>query len=469
MPKRMAQLMTRILSLLFAALLIAGPARTATAQDEATLILTGNTRSLFPVMSKSPGIDDAPERFREKVGEIRQQHPDAILADAGNSISFHSEGETAYNYTSSKMFDDLDYSVVNLSARDAVLSTVRPVGFQRSPGKYREPLITDIESTNPRPLDLPISKTVEQEGNAPVTFVSMSDLESAAGISGKVGLAREIDRQRIEETIAAARAREEIVVGFSSLTEENRENWLARPDVSPHLLVDLLSDSPPDPRQIGQTWVIPPPLGGEIFSIQLEKGDEGLREPIVAKHVYLTREEYNSLFECPIPKTGLPLPQLGEVVGRYFDIGADNVRVDKVDGAPYPDLTTLEQPYVYHLKLEGEPHRMYRIYFQMPDPRFDRIVLSPGWPIFDYLVVLDDRHVLQRVINRSRFPVGTLSTTLLEAMNKLQGQRPGEWQADPVLSAGLDQLWECGTEGIKKAIELDKQLYGEGGDYVRAR
>lgn len=437
--------------------------------ETTTLIVTSNTRNLFPVVAVNPPVEDPAAKLEEELKAQREKYPDALFVDAGDSISLINSGETAYSYGSAKLFDELDYEVVNLNTRDAALSTFQSVGYAHPSGIYSSPLITGTRRTNMGPLSIPVSRRVETDV-LNMTFISYPDKDRAAGMAGLFTLGDEAPEEDIRAAVAEAREKGDFVIGLGSLTEERREA-LMDSDMAPDVLItdglktDLESTTALE--TMGRKAIVAAPEGGGLLRLVLNTEEGKLANIEVDKMEYLKGEDYDALIEYPLPRIGYQVPNINDVVSRFFNVSGDSVRVDRVD-TPYPDLTTLEAAHVYQLEKTAEVLRLYRVYFHIPDKRF-RMVNAAGWPIFDYIVVLNDDSELVRVLNKTRFPVAGFDSTLNEALNKLAGQPREEWAPDPELAAGIEDMWSIAVNGIEKTIALDKRLYGPEGLYRRAR
>jgi hypothetical protein len=466
MPRVMAKLTSLTsLTIILCSLLVLSASSMVVAES-VELIVSANSYKLFPVNVKDPVVEDAPELFEKKLLQLKKKNRDAIFVDAGNALSLNVANESAYSYSTTELFGEVGYLVQNLSPRDAVLSISLGVGYHKASDKIKEPVITNLETQNPGPLGLPLSKRVT-EGDFPITFVSLSDFSATLGLSGKVGeMSPELQLDALAKEIAKAKSKGDVVVGFVSMSEENRKTIFSDEESTPDLIIDLdesgIVKGDKGPKG---SWVLSAPAGGSIYHLELEKGKKGrLEKPEPEIYEVLSQEEDESLVPQPVFNVGFPLPNLESVTVQYFGISADSVRMDRLDASDAGHLTNWKEIMVYHFNLEGKKLRLYRVFCDLRQTG-DSDFLVTGWPRFDFLVLVNDDSTIKQVYNRSKFPIGMLPTTLTEALNKLAGQDPEKWEPATQLAAGIEELWQVATAGMVKVVEMDKEFYGEKGIY----
>lgn len=460
-PRRPALLLILSLMVLpLATALAQGPA------GKAKLIITGNDQALYPVMAQEPPVEDAAAKFEEALRAEKERNPDAYFAEAGGFVSLAVQMETAYNYTSAKLFHELEYDVVNLSPRDFALSSVASVGYFYAPRDFREPVInnltSDFRGSGQTPLDHAISRDAEKDGQLPLTFVSMGDPARLAGLSTVAATVTPRPTERLAEAINKARQAEKLVVGFNSYPHSELESWDALPD----LLVDATLPRDSAPVQRGNAWHIPEPAPGAYLRLSLERDGEGnLLPPTLEREQVVEIEHFRDFIDFPVPEVGHEIPNLDATMRIFYGVSADAVQVDRVGNQGRDDLTALPNPTVYHTHLEEKPVRIYRVRSEVPDWRWDGR-RATGWPSMDSLITLGEDSTLVRVEARSdRFVMSMLETSMLEALNRLSGVPQDRWTPDPRLAAGLEEFWGWHTDVIRKVMELDTLLYGTDGVY----
>lgn len=437
----------------------------AEAQEKAKLIITGNVRELYPVMTDTPAVENPTLRFEEELRRLKKENPDAYLLQAANHISISTSMETAYSANFCQFFREEKFDVVNLNARDAALGTVAPVCYQYSPPDVMARLITNLATTNPARLDIPVSRTITRKGQAPVTFLSLGSMGEAAGLSGKIALMEETPGDKLAEAVVKGRAANSIVLAISSLSRAEYERNFPTADKEPDVLIDLLDKRGGPPVNEKGVWRIPAPQTGEILLVELERAQPtGVRDPKLERVTYLSPTQLQGLAKYPVPDIGQLIPNVEQVTQQFLNVGPGSVRMDRVDAKGMAELTALENPAIYHVQLDGADFRLYRVMSKVMSYRVPGYQ-ETGWPDMDMIVVMRNDHVLDRVLSRIKFPVGTLPTTVVEALSKLAGKDPSEWEPDPVYAAGVEDVWAWGADAARRVVEMDKKLYGPGGPY----
>ncbi len=455
------------LAFLAACLLLVSAAAPAQSSDEYLLAITANNHPLYPILTDEPPVEDPTGQFEEGVRELREEHPDAFFVEAGEFASFGAVLETAYRSRNLNFVDQMDYSAVHLSARDASLTTIGTSGLHYAPDSIMDRIVTNIHTTNPRPLDLPSHRRTENAAGQAVIFQSLHSMSRAQGLSDRMALLNPEQWEEIRERLTeAAGDHEGPVVASGSLTEEEWEEFFASGTPPIHMYVDTGWTGSTEPELRDGVWRIPAPAMGEVHLVGFRFREAELDgEPTVEKVELLPGIEPEDLIKYPLPRIGVPITNLNNVMRQFFSVTADSVRQDRVDDEGIEDLTAVERPMVYHLEDEEEgTQRLYRIMSIIPHYQRPGL-LAVGWPETHAIIVLNDDHELVRFISRIHYPVGGLDTTVLEAIQRLPGTPQEEWAPDPELAAGVEMVWEWVVDDIRRTIELDKRLYGEGGLY----
>ena len=462
MPRTMDFSATRLMAFLMAAGVVLLAGAQALAQESATLIITANTERVLPPLTDDEELKKLPEVLEKELLRLKEENPNAYLIDAGNHIAMSEAWETAYNYTSAKLFDTLDYDAVHLDARDAILAGVGNVGYHYSPKDYKDRVFTSAVPLEPYVIDHPIALTVEKEGQPAVALVSLADLKSASGISAQVTQMREHEEAELTEAIAAGNKDNGLVVALSSMPAERRGKVFTSPEGTPDLVIDLRAGDD-DPGASSNVRVLPAPETGEIHVVTLTRGSDGsLQEPKVERVRYLAEDKVAKLRKFPKPRLGMATPNMTDVVALYFNVPAQPVRVDRVSSAAAKELTAVEDPSVYQLELEGETVRLYRIFSQIPNYQRGEPFMDFGWPFIDVIVALNGDGSFRQMFARTSFPVRAQATSTIQAVNKLSGKDPATWVPDAELVAGLEHdYWLWATWLIQQTQAFDRAAYGE--------
>ncbi|CAN5225831.1 hypothetical protein BH09SUM1_BH09SUM1_28700 [soil metagenome] len=451
MPGTMERTATLLKILIVAVMALAAPIRAA--EDVAAkLIVTANTERLFPIKTDDPALKDGVERFEKEIMRLKEANPDAILVDAGNHLSMTYSLETAYNYPATKTFDKLEYGLVNLNSREAVLSMVGNVGYRYSPKTSKEKVIANFETQSPNQFSLPPAKTISG-----VTFVSLAWLKSISGLAGKLTMAKEMDWTKVLSEIATGRKAGNIVVGFSSMPAEIRNSTLSTGETRPDYLFDMTLQTK-DPAETNGLWLLPVPAVGEAFVVTLKKSGNKFAEPAIERSRYLSAEESGKLLKFQKPNLGMEIPNIADVAPQYFGTDGGLAQVDTIPAATVSEFTKYENPTAYQLTLDGKKVRIYRCNSTMPNYQYAGYT-DMGWPGMDMLIVLNEDHSFNRVLSRFNFPIAAEGTTTLEALNRLAGKDPATWTPDPEFASGAEELWLWGATEIKNAIEMDKKVH----------
>ncbi len=430
------------------------------APDTAEFIVTGNTDLLFPVITRDASLKDSALELERLLRLEREKAPQALLIDAGNSVSVTSSMETSYTYRSAQLFNRMDYSVVNLSARDALFSTAIITGYRYAPRDFGERLISNLKSNYSGEFSMNFSRSLDSDDHMPLAFFSLSSLRAVSGITGLAELMEEVDLDIVKDAIADARAEGRTVVGFSSLTDAQRADLLAKPETSPDVLVDFRLAAGAKPVRQGASWRIPPPPSGEFLHLKIKRDAAGgIEAPAIRPIRYMTPANYKSLVDYNTPEIGIEIPNLTSVSESLLGQSSDRIRIDRMAIEPGSRLSTLPQAVVYATTLDEKPVRIYRMRRDMSDARTPD---SPSgtWPNLDMLVVVNENGTINRVLSRHPVPLSTFNTSMIDALNKLKDQPPATWTPDPVLAAGMEDIWDWATDALERTIQLDAQLYG---------
>lgn len=446
-------------------LLFAGAAHGAGA-GHAELMITARNAPLFPVLTDEPPVDNPRLAFERELRERRESQPAAYLVDAGGHLSLSHTLESSYNYRAHRfLFSELDYDAVAISPRDAAIGLTSTSGynFHFDPQGEKDRLFTNLRhmaataETSPAALAL----TREREGSLPITFLSLFDTSTAAGLTDQISQVRPVSPDSIQGEVSAAREAGALVAVVTDMAAEARQEYL--PGAAPDLWVSFLHESDRPAREAG-AWTVRVPRGGEVAHIVLRRDARGeVSEPQAAYEQLFSAEQWKALVKYPVPQLGFPIPNMSRVARLFFP-GADEDRIQEdslpVDRAELSHLTTRETVAVYHIEEKKRPLRVYRVMTRMPFYAFDTEEADPGWPLVDMLVVVDENHQLDRVVNRLGFPVGGQRSSLLEAVNVLSGTDPEEWAPDPELAAGIEELWRWVVTDIQRTMELDRRFFG---------
>lgn len=438
----------------------------------AELIITARNAPLFPILTDEPPVDNPRIAFERELRERRDANPGAYLVDAGRHLSLSHTLESSYNYRAHRfLFGELDYDAVALAPRDALVGLTSTSGynFHFDPNGEKDRLFSNLrhvsatEETSPAAL----SRAREREGSLPVTFTSLFDTASAAGFGDQLPQILEAPAESIERHINSAREAGALVAAVTDVPAAGREGRTG--EALPDLWISHLHEGDQPIREAG-VWTVRAPRGGEVAQIVLRRSEDGeIAEPQAAYERLFTEEQWAALTKYPVPQLGFPIPNMDRVARLYFTgAGEDRIQEDNLPADPeeFSHLTTREMVSVYRMEQDGRPLRIYRVMNRIPFYAFDMELTDPGWPLVDMLVVVDDEHQLDRVINRLGFPIGGQRSTLLEAVNLLAGEDPALWEPDPELAAGIEELWHWIVTDIRRAMEMDRRFFGDVGTLI---
>lgn len=441
-----------------AALLLAGGA----SAQKASLVVTGNAEVVYPILTEEPPVENPQEVYEAALRKLRAADPDAVFVESGGFSSVSAIFETAYQSVPIRTMTQLKYPVVNLSARDAAFKL--PVTFDSAPESFRKSLISGLRTEAGAPAsEIPASKSVDSADGLKLTFVSLPSKGSLSGLPARAAMLQPVAPEKLRAAISEADAAKRITVGITSLSEEERTTTLG--DALPKLDL-LLVDRPDAPAEVVErsgTWTIRSPRSGEIYKIGLEQSEPGrIARPTVEKTTWMAASAIAQLIKYPLPRIGMPIPNLERITSDFFSVDAGSVRVDKFNQESLFAHTAWSTPHVYHVNLGEKTVRVYRVIATMPKTGLP-MYSDPGWPPMDLLVSLNPDGTLERIANRNGLPVGGASTTLAEALQKLAGKPEAEWTPDPVLAGGIEECWSWGVAVIRQVQALDKAIYGPGG------
>ncbi len=437
-------------------------AATSAAAEKTTLVITGEISDFFPVHTDEDFGEDPGVALEKELKRLREEDSDAIFIDSGNHLSVSNSLETAYTLRQATLFDELDYSIVNLSARDAAMSTVGQIGYQVAPKDYLDRMITNLQSSYPGPLGLPAVRTIDS-GGMKLTFLSLEDKQRAGALSANLSFLEPTDTEDIGGALEGAE--DSVLIAFSSFNDLAREDYFREIGRRPDVVIDSFTKAGGEAVDNNGQWLISAPTAGEILEVTLEKKSGKLEKPSVTRSDYFDKGALDRLVKYPMPMLGLPIPNLDEVMSQYFATSGNAVRVDTIPVGDFKDFSSMDDAYnihVYHVTVDGEELHVYRNFNRMKDwaktGRFDG-----GWPQVDMLVLVDGDHQLRGVVTRNSFPIVGQQTTVSEALNKLTGSDPSTWTPDPLLAAGLEELWHWAVHDLSRILELDRVLYGPDG------
>jgi hypothetical protein len=463
-------LLLKWLSTLLLAIAIA-PAAAPANPNRATVIVTANTHPLYLPMTDDPRAQAAPARFEEELRALRLANPDAYHVDAGNFLSLGMAFETTYSFTAHRALRSAGGAdAIVLSARDAAFSIVSSGGYRNEfdPDKQREDLVTNLEAASHASHGRPAVKMLAPRAAAPLAVVSAVSPRAASGALGVIQQLVPMPPDRLTGPAAEARRAGAIVLGVTSMEpREWKDLFGAVAGSAPDVMVDYHATGTLPLRE-GSTWVVAPPALGSILVLDLERDPAGgVRQPRTRTVDYGGGLTFADFYRHPVPATGIRIPNTQNVLETFMpEFARERIREDIIPPLAADvvgRLTTVSSPSVYHLSTPGGTLRLYRLTSQMPAYRNNAVV--QGWPYIDMVVVLREDGTLDRVLNRSSFPIGFLPSTLLESLNALAGRPMEQWQPDPVLAAGVEEVWAGLTDHIRRVIELDRLLYGPDSPY----
>jgi hypothetical protein len=430
--------------------------RTVDAETQtAQFIVSGNTKHIFPVLNDDPQVNEAHLHFEKLANELKGEFPDAFMLDAGRHLSMSSSMETGYLIQSYQVMKFVEYDVINLQSRDAVLATDGFIGLNTAPQEMKADVITSLGNTRPEPLGLPHTRRIEK-GGVPTTFVSYGGTRDAAAMGSRLTFMREPDAESLTEAVTEAREKGDLVVGFSS-SEENAAD-VAAAEVRPDLL--FVPNQVTDVEQTNGVWTIPVPPAGEflILSVPVSEGRISAT-PVVERRDYVRPDLRVLLTRFPTPRIGEAIPNIDHVIGQFFPEAKSATSLDRFSKEKVDPYSAVD-PNVYRTTLGDLPVYFYRVRALIPS-YFWGAPQDPSWPQTDMIVVLEEDGSLVRVVTRVNYPIMGEDTRIFEAANKQRGTHAAELERDPELTAGAEELWDWLAFNLEQTANVHRMLYQE--------
>lgn len=430
----------------------------------ATIIVTAGVERLYPVMSSNPTMEDPALAFERHLRDRTDDNPRAYLIDGGDHLSLTQVIETSYGYTSNRLFRSFEYDAITLSARDAALGLTSTSGYNwhSDPLNERDRVVTNLRVPHLRTDPLQHGLTIRREGNMPLRVIALADPRDASGASAHVSILAHIDDEELQ---AAAVGGDDddtpLLVAVGSLDEDTIREKLG--DKLPALLIrrGSIDDIP---NFTGDWWEVRKPREGEILVMDIRRDGDGIAEPEAVYHRTFTSEQWKSLVDDPVPQIGHSLPNAQRIIADLLPrADSDRIQEDRlpIDPEEFSHLTSRENITVYRIMEEGTPLRLYRLINRMRDQRFpDGDYDAVGWPRFNVIVAVTEDHRIHEVLSRTRFDLQGQPTALYEALGHLRGKGPDEWEVDPELTKGLEEVWEYILKNLARVIEVDERLFG---------
>lgn len=430
----------------------------------ATMIITADVERLYPFMTDTPPVMNPAHAFERELRELRNTHQDAYLIDAGNHLSLTNAIETPYGYTSNQLFRRFQYDVVALSARDAALGLTGTNGynFPLDPLNEKDRVVSNLHVLMFSPPPVEAARSFSRENRLPIRVMSLADRRGASAIVGQSSILEYRPSEDLQE--AAGNGDDHLLVAVASMTDSDIHNTLGEslPDVVIRRGSHELGE---EPHHNGSWWEVRAPRQGEILVLKaMRNGDGSAGRPEAVYHATFDEEQWSLLVEDKIPLIGHPLPDAAMVVRDFLPLAdSDRIQEDRIpiDPEEFSHLTGRDQITVYHVQEAGTPLRLYRLIATMKDHRFpDREAPATGWPRMNIVVAMTEDHRIHDIISRLRFDLQGQPTSLFDAAGNLKGLHPDEWDVDPELILGLEEVWEWILRNLVRVIEVDRRLFG---------
>ncbi|MCB2154442.1 hypothetical protein KQI84_06120 [bacterium] len=454
MRKEMKAGLTLIMALLLSSLLIAADGDTAPAKEVGIIVTHDAGRAWRPL--GAPEDLDGAKLFEEALDEIAGDFPEDLKISLGGFTTGALSGETAYNSDVAGFYSSRDYDAVNVTAADYRNFAASGMGLTM---RAEDDFNRYLSSLNPKQIEVPMpaTKTVEARGHK-IKFMSASDF---ADLSGFTDLASYTAAEDPADILASALPNFDGTSILLSDLSPTANDEIARQFGDLDLILEGRSTDGSQ-RKMGSTIIQATDRPGMIERMVLKYGDDGEFSGVEMKgREWISEENYAALRTISLPIIGMSV-QPPERVTTRFDVKAENVQIDVHRDSKFPDLTTRENIYVYHLNVDGNEFHFYRVYH-----RFAREE-QRAWIPVDMLVLINPDHTIRGIeTNLTTYPLDVFSTKMGTVLKDLYGKPPAEWEVNADLIRGYEESAALIVDDLRKTLELDMQLYPSG--YLEAK
>ncbi|MDX2175076.1 MAG: hypothetical protein SF028_01260 [Candidatus Sumerlaeia bacterium] len=417
------------------------------------------TSDLDPVFAPgSTEVGDKPQgALKSLLDRLREEDPESVFVDLGNSVSPHSFMETSYGYVSLNALRDYGFDAVHLTARDAVISGTNNFGIaamgERDLAQYFGSFGVDNPDSGVAWAPEPVKKVAR--GGASATLVSLGNPAGFAAWRG----AREalIQRDRTEDFVAMESSPAALVVAVTD-----------RPPAE----VDRIAESAPDgsiivsirgprngrvapARDGGATVVQGPPPGSALVVDVAEDGK------VTARHeAFSIPEAYFAIRKAPLPEIGVGITNAEAALAERFGADPASVGFEKHGGQDFGDLLDRERIFVFRGMVDGVEHRFYRVQNRVQFLRTDGVLTPVGYPMVDIVAMVGPDHRLKKVAVRDSFRFMGYVIDVAPLWESLYGADPEAWIPDYDPFPGAEEFAAMIARDLRYTLELDRRLFG---------
>lgn len=441
--------------LLLTALVLSILAAVSPAEEPLRLIVSSDLERVFYPDVKSAETEKAADRFSAAVTTLQQAHPDAFLVDLGYSMMPAALMETGYGYASVKALKGLGYDAINLAAQEMVFAGSFEWGLDMiTDADWRDRLLArqGLRRT-PDHVSAVESARAVTKGGRTVDFLSLMDENRMSGWSGaKERLVpvplEEVLRKRTDGATGVA------ITDFDPAVIERFATTGNTPDL---LIATSLAREPRVRKLPNGVPIISAPPKGSLFLVELLNG-----EVTITPTEFYPADRYDALRTPPLPVLGIGIQNAEEALTTRAQARAGSVKPEVYGGEEHTDLTTRDRIYSFGIEIEGKPYRAYRYQnVTMLHPVGREPLNNIGWPKLDMIVVLRPDHLLHKIVYRYTIALTEYRFDIEPFVQAIAGRDPAEWSVRDELLPGARELLDWIASDVKRAIELDRRLFGE--------
>lgn len=414
------------------------------------LIVTHDSGRAWLPLNAPEGLDGA-KAFQETFDEMAREFPEDLKLSLGGFSTGAASGETAYNSAFVSFYSSRDFDAVNVTAKDYRNYAAAGMGLSFRPEQDRNRYLSSL---NPKSIDvpMPVMKTVKA-GDHEIRLVSLSNLDDLSGFTDLVSLTT---AEKAADVLSrATRDFDGTVVLLSDFPPSTNDEF-ARQYEGLDVIFERQTHNASQ-RSVGKTIIQATDRPGTMQRVVLQLGDGGQAESVQTQsRSWISASDYEALFTIPTPIIGMSV-QPPETVTSRFGIKAENVQIDVHRGVSFPELTSRENIYTYHLNLDGNEFHFYRLYHRFPGEQ------QRAWIPVDMLVLVNPDNTIRGVeTNLATYPVDVFSTKMGSVLSDLFGKPADQWEINPELIRGYEESAWLIIDDLRKTLELDKQLYPTG-------
>ncbi len=429
----------------------------AIAQDKPLrIIISSDLRKVY-YANADLAAEKPADAFEKAVKDQQAADPDAFFLDAGYSLAPISQMETGYGYPSHKALRTLNADAINLTATDTFYAAGRQWGVasitdEKEKGRYVARLgFKGVDNS----FFMARAASEVSRGPRKLRIVSLSDPD-------RVSIWPDLRTRFVFDENAALKAMRPtgdantftIALGEMDPAVLTR---IAAGNDRPDLIVSLTGKRDASIRGGGNTTPIvqlPPP--GSLLLI--EANNDG---SIVPKAIpFADADKVAKGWTAPVPDLGIGIGNAAESLPEKLGAAKDKIEMAVFERDDLKHLSARKRIRGYNIEVAGKPHRAWRlttaIVYNTPD---GGAYEAGGWSRLDMLVMLDDKHVLRKVVTKTPVAYMDFMFDPSPFFETLYGKDPKEWYVDAPRYPGGEELLEWILADLRRVVELDRTLY----------